>query len=184
MSRPKWNPPTQPQLFAASEIAGLVRKALRTPQGVPHERAILTGSLLAGSFLLRSLDVPLAGLAPGSMVLSDAANEQGPLLVQTLGTGLAVLKVPIQMAWLRGPREPGEAAFVSVTEAQTFVEREILAASARHALTMEQTAHACALAVAQMIHMSANELDPHRSFELATWGFVAGTKTVPGGVAG
>lgn len=179
MSRPKWTPPTQPQLHAASDFATVIRRALRTPGGVPHEKAILVGAQLGGSFLLRSLDVPLAGLAPGAEVQSEAANERGPLLVQTLGAGLAALKVPIQTGWLRGAREPSEAARIGVTEAQALVERALLESARRHGLTLEQSAHACALAVGQMIQMAAVELDPHRAFELATWGFVQGTRTVP-----
>ena len=51
--------------------------------------------------------------------------------------------------------------------------------AARHGLSTEQAAHACALAAARLVKMCAEVLDAQIGFALAAQGFVEGSKTMP-----
>src|SRR4051812_43550809 len=51
---------------------------------VHGETAIADAGRMAGTFLLRSLDLPLDGLEPGTQVFSSGANDLGPLLIKSL----------------------------------------------------------------------------------------------------
>lgn len=179
MSAPAWKPPTQPQLRAAEQFTELLCKALRTPKGIAYDKAILCSAQLAGTFLLRSLSLPLTGLKPGALALSEEANQRGPLLVTTLGTALRVLRIEIDPRRVPLDRERAEALDISALDTQHTFEREFAAIVARHALTLEEAAHACSLASAQLIQMHATQLDAHVAFGLASYGFLQGAKTVP-----
>ncbi len=179
MPPPAWKPPTQPQLRAAEEFTELLCKALRTPRGIEYDKAILCSAQLAGTLLLRSLDLPFAGLKPGALALSDEADRRGPLLVATLGAALRVLRIEIDPRRVPAGRERAEALDISALDAQHTFERALAAIVARHALGLEEAAHACALASAQLIQMHATQLDAHVAFGLASYGFMQGAKTVP-----
>lgn len=179
MAEPQWSPPTQPQLRAADGYVDIVIKALRTDQGVHSETAIAAAARMAGTFLLRSFNFPLKDIKPGSAVLSNAANDHGPVLVQTLGAALNALEVNLDSSKLSGNVPNENQPQISVNETQSRVEAQFRNVSAKHGLTPEQSAHACALAAARLIHMSSAVLDPHIGFSVAAYGFVEGSKTAP-----
>lgn len=179
MSTPQWTPPTQAQIRAADRYVDIIVKSLKTEKGVHSETAISAAARMAGTFLFRSFNFPLKDVQPGSAVLSDAANDHGPSLIQTLGAGLSVLKLKLDSSKLSGevPRE--NQPHISVNETQSRVEAQLRQVSAELKLTPEQSAHACALAAARLIQMSAGVLDPHVGFSVAAHGFVEGSKTAP-----
>jgi hypothetical protein len=179
MSTPQWTPPTQAQLRAADRYVDIVIKALKTEKGVHSETAIAAAARMAGTFLFRSFAFPLKDIKPGSAVLSDAANDHGPLLVQTLGSGLNTLKVQLDSTRLSGSVTTANQPHISVNETQSPVESQFRGVSAALKLTPEQSAHACALAAARLIQMSNGALDPHIGFSIAAYGFVEGSKTAP-----
>ena len=51
---------------------------------LPAETVIAGLARIARSFLLRSFKLPLTGIQPGAVVLSEQANEQGVRLIQIL----------------------------------------------------------------------------------------------------
>jgi hypothetical protein len=157
----------------------IVLKALRSGKGVHSETAIAAAARMAGTFLLRSFNFPLADVNPGSAVFSDAANDHGPILIQTLVAGLAALKVSLDQARLSGKIPKENNPQISVTETQALVERQFREVSDKIGLTPEQSAHACALAAARLIQMTGSVLDPNVGFSVAAYGFVEGTKTAP-----
>ena len=157
----------------------IIVKALRTEKGVHSETAIAAAARMAGTFLFRSFNFPLKDLKPGSAVLSDAANDSGPILIQALGAGLKALKVTLDSAKLRGDVPNENRPQISVNETQARVEAAFRKVSAELDLTPEQSAHACALAAARLIHMSSAVLDPHIGFSVAAYGFIEGSKTAP-----
>jgi len=184
MAAPQWSPPTQPQLRAADSYVDIVVKSLRTDKGVHSETAIAAAARMAGTFLFRSFDFPLKDVKPGSAVLSDAANDRGPLLLQTLGAGLSALKVNLDSSKLSANVPNENQPQLSVSETQSRVEAQFRDVSENLNLTPEQSAHACALAAARLIHMTSTALDPHIGFSVAAYGFVEGSKTAPAPLAG
>lgn len=175
----QWAPPTQAQLQAADQYVQIVIKALKNEKGVHSETAIACAARLAGTFLFRSFNFPMQDMQPGSAVLSEAANEHGPVLIQTLGAGLDALKVKLDHSKLSGTVPADHQPHISVNETQARMEADFRKVSAALRLTPEQSAHACALAAARLIQMATAVLDPHIGFGVAAYGFVEGSKTAP-----
>lgn len=85
--------PTKEQQDAAQQLVGLAIEALKNERGVHAETAIAGVARMAGTFLFRSFEFPLASVQPGQAVLFDTANEQGPKLIQALSSVLAHIGV-------------------------------------------------------------------------------------------
>jgi hypothetical protein len=179
MTALQWSPPTQAQLRAADQYVEIVLKALRSGKGVHSETAIAAAARMAGTFLFRSFNFSLADVKPGSAVLSDAANDHGPVLIKTLSAGLAGLKVSLDQSRLSGKIPKENSPQISVTETQALMERQFREVSHKIGLTPEQSAHACALAAARLIQRTSGVLDPNVGFSVAAYGFVEGSKTAP-----
>ncbi len=174
---------TQQQIAAAEEFADATLDELETAAGVHPETAVAAAAGMAGSFLLRSFGFDLAHLAPGTAVLSDEANQQGPRLVQILGGVLAHGGVPLDREILgRGP-DPDRLSQLDFLAGQAALEAAFLAVGARHRLAPLAAAEAAAAATGFLIQQFAEELDPSIAFGLAVYGFIAGAKTVPGPAA-
>lgn len=77
------------------EFRSLILAKLTDERGVHAETAVSAAARMAGTFLLRSLDLPITKLEPGAPVLSDAANERGPELVEILALALREMKMAI-----------------------------------------------------------------------------------------
>ena len=179
MSEPRWVPPTQPQLNAANKYIKLVLDTFAKRADATPESAISATAIMAGTFLFRSFNFSLKqDVAPGTVVLSEQANICGELLITTLCSGLNVLKVEIDQNKVDLYAKKYKQQ-MTVNQAQECLEKSMRAVSAKHNLTDEQAAHACALAAAALIEESAAHLDVHLGFYAAVFGFISGTKTAP-----
>ena len=179
MTTTQWTQPTKAQGAAAGRIVEVIVSTLRTEKGTHAETAIAAAARMAGTFLFRGLGLAVEGLAPGSPVLSDAANEHGPLLVQTFGVGLvgegidpSKIKPDLHIPEQNQP-------LLSVTQTQEKLEPALRAIAARHRLDDAQAAHACALAAAKLVRMTVAVLEPRTGFAVAAYGFIEGAKTMP-----
>ena len=179
MSAPRWTPPTEAQRRAADEIVDAIVAALRSDRGVHAETAIAAAARIGGAFLFRSFGFEPRGIEPGSPVFSDAANERGPLLVQTLGTELMAAGVGKAVLSAGAQIPDAHLPHLSVTETQTLIESPLRRIAERYRLSPEEAAHACALAAARLIAMCAQVLDAQTGFALAARAFVEGSKTMP-----
>lgn len=170
---------TQPQIDAAREFANAVIAAFKTERGVHAETAVAGAARMAGTFLLRSFNLPAGAIAPGDVVLSEQANEAGPGLVVTLGGALGELGIPIDAGRL--PESTGKASepALAFLDSQRRLEPDFEAIRRRYTLSREEAAAAAAIAAAFLIHQGAAVLDPHAAFNVAVYGFIEGTKTAP-----
>jgi len=179
MTQPQWVSPTQAQWQAAERIAELVIATLRTERGIHAETAIASAARLGGTFLFRSFGLRTDGIKPGTAVLSDLANEHGPLLVQTLGTALGRLGVSVDQSAISKPIPPQNAPHLSVLETQAALEAPATTLAERSQLDRQGAAHACALAAAILIQKAQYVLHPDVGAAIAVYGFVEGSKTMP-----
>ena len=179
MTQPQWLPPTEAQWQAAERIAELVIAALTTERGIHAETAIASAARLGGTFLFRSFGLKTEGVKPGTAVLSDLANEHGPLLVQTLGIALGRLGVSVDQSAISKPIPTDNAPHLSVLETQAALEVPATTLAEHHQLDKQSAAHACAIAAAILIQKAQSALDPGVGAALAVYGFVEGSKTMP-----
>lgn len=170
------------QLKASAPIVDAVIAGLTNERGVHAETAVAATARMAGTCLFRSFNLPTGSIAPGSPVLSDLANEQGPRLVEVMQAGLTGLGIELgNDADMQ--EDPDHRPLLAFLETQHLLEPAILAITASHDLKGETAARACALATALMIHRTRSVLDPSIGFGLAVYGIVEGTRTMPAPVA-
>lgn len=174
-----WSQPTKAQAAAARGIVEAIVQALATGKGTHAETAIAAAARMAGTFLFRSFRLPLADAPPGTAVLSEQANEHGPLLVQTFGVGLVAEGIDPSKIQpdLHIPEQ--NQPMLTVTQTQEKLEATLAGIAARHRLDDAQAAHACALAAATLVKKTAGVLEPRTGFAVAAYGFVEGSKTMP-----
>lgn len=164
---------------AANEIVKVIVAATTSERGAHAETAIAAAARLAGTCLVRTFRLRTATIAPGTAVLSEAANEYGPRLNQVLAGTLQRLQVPPPGADLSFDIAPEHQPHWSVTETQERVEAQVRAIAAAHHLTPETAAYACAIAAALLIKQTSTVLDPQIGIALAVFGFAEGSKTMP-----
>src|SRR5262245_25774796 len=131
MSEPAWVPPTEAQWQAGDRISQLIIAALTTERGIHAETAVASAARLGGTFLFRSFGLKTDKVKPGTPVLSDAANEHGPLLIQTFGTALGHLGVSVDQSAISKPIPPENTPQLSVLQTTAALETQIGRASWR-----------------------------------------------------
>lgn len=177
----EWKAPAKAQVVAAAKMVEAIVRLLKNEKGVHAETAIAAAARLGGTFLFRSFGLPTDGIAPGTAVFSDRANDEGPALMQTFAYGLVAESLDpraLQTNDLDVPEQ--NRPLLSVVETQAKLEAEVRAIARSQKLDASQAAHACALAAARLVKMTVQVLDPRTGFAVAAYGFVEGTKTMPG----
>ncbi len=166
------------EVAVGREFRTCILEKLTDERGVHAETAVSAAARMAGTFLLRSFDLPIAKLEPGAPVLSDAANAKGPALVELLLFALEQMKIPIDQARAKAANHDG-AALLTVLQIQERAEVGLTEIKNRHGLDYEGAARAAAFAAAFLVQDTKEVLDPSAAFGIAAYGFVEGAKTVP-----
>lgn len=170
---------SQAQLQAASEFGTTAMQAFDQGGTFPAETVIASTARMAGSFLFRSLGLPLTGIQPGSVVLSEQANQQGPRLIQILGAVLQHLGVKLESSQLAASQRTASGQKESFLETQKVLEARFVAIRDKYGFSDGEAADSVAVAAAVLIKNCSNLLDPHVGFGLAVYGFIEGSKTAP-----
>lgn len=174
----------QAQLQAASEFGTTAMQAFDQGGAFPAETVIGSVARMAGSFLLGSLGLSLTGIQPGSVVLSQAANQQGPRLIQILGAVLQNIGVKLDSTKLSAGQRAAKGLREPFLETQKVLEGPFVAIRDKYGLSDGEAADSLAVATAVLIKNCSNSLDPHVGFGLAVYGFIEGSKTAPGASGG
>lgn len=169
----------QAQIDAAQEFYTAVVQGLRTPQGIHAVTAVAAMARLAGTFLLRSLGLPLDQMEPGTPILSDLANEHGPRLINILGSVLANMQIVIDPSRIDFSIPATDKPQLTLLETQARLEPAFTRSMQQHQLSYAAAADAAAAAIALVIAECMDIVDPHTAFNVAAYGFVEGAKTVP-----
>lgn len=170
----------QAQLQAAAEFGTTAMQVFDQAGTFPAETVIGSTARMAGSFLFRSLELPLTGVQPGSVVLSEQANQQGPRLIQILGAVLESVGVKLDSSKLSASQRTAKGQKESFLETQRVLEAKFAAIRDKYDLTDSEAADSVAVATAVLIKNCSIFLDPHVGFGLAVYGFIEGSKTAPG----
>lgn len=170
---------SQAQLDAASEFGTTAMQEFDRGGTFPAETVIGSVARMAGSFLLRSFGLALSGIQPGSVVLSEQANQQGPRLIQVLSAVLQGIGVKLDKSKLAG--KPAAAGHLQepFLETQKALEMQFTGIRNKYGLSDAEAADSVVVATAVLIKNCASSLDPHVGFGLAVYGFIEGSKTAP-----
>jgi hypothetical protein len=171
---------TEKQNQAAGDFVDLIAGRLGSGRAIHPETAIASAARVSGSLLLRSFGFDLGSSEPGTVLLSNEANEKGPALISLLGAFLAENQVSLDPTKLRGATEHrGTEPNLTTLESLSLLQAEALAVAARHSLSLQQAAEAAALATAFIVKECSASIGGEVGFNVAAFGFVEGSKTVP-----
>ena len=114
------------------------------------------------------------------MVLSNEANEEGPTLVSIFAAMLQRFGVDVNPNQLgQGTAKPGGEPELSVVESLSLIQSDAVRIAEKNGLTLKDAAHAAAIATAFIVKECSRDLGAEAAFDVATYGFIEGCKTVP-----
>ena len=167
------------QIDAAQEFATATIEALKMPNGVHSGTVVAATARMAGTYLFRSLDLPLPGVKPGQSVLSIEANERWPQLINIAGDALSKMRIEIDNTQAGKEIEPSHKPMLEFLETQKKLETMYAPIKNRYGFSMQEASYSVALATALIINHAKNFLNPTMAFNIAVSGFVEGSKTAP-----
>jgi hypothetical protein len=171
---------TPAQHQATGELVDLVASAVGKDRAIHPETAISASARLSGSLLMRSFKLHLDSYEPGAVLLSPEANEKGPMLVNTVAAYLARSNIQLDQQKLGGQQaQRGAEPQLDFLSSLSLLQDRALAIGTAHQLSMEQTALAAALATGFIVKECAPQIGAETGFNVAAYGFVEGSKTVP-----
>lgn len=172
---------TQEENATVGELVELIASKVGDSNRAIHpETAISASARLSGSLLLRSFDLNLNVGEPGSVLLSEEANEQGPILINILGGFLSASNIHIDNDKIGGEEtQRGEPPRLNTVEALSLLQDEALNICKRNSLSMESSARAAALATAFVVKECSPQIGAETGFNVAIFGFIEGSKTIP-----
>jgi hypothetical protein len=171
---------TAQQSKMAGQLVELIASRLGNERAVHAETAIACAARLSGSLLLCSFDLDLEDMLPGSAVLSDNANDKGPQLISILAAALHAMKVPLNPALLKGTEDArGAQPRLTILQTSELLLRDAMQIARTLDLSLEQAAYAAAVTAAFMVRECAKSIGAETGFNVAAYGFIEGSKTVP-----
>lgn len=176
---------TEAQNRAAGEFVDLVANKVGSGGREIHpETAISSAARLAGSLLLRSFNLRIDSVEPGVVLLSNEANEKGPLLVGTMGAFLSNAGIALDRSLLGGETSKrGTEPQLSILEALSLLQEDAMGIASRNGLGLEEAAQSAALATAFIVKECARNITAETGFNVAAFGFIEGSKTAPPSIA-
>ena len=168
---------TPNQNKAAGEIVELIANNIGENRAIHPATAISTCSRLSGSFLFRSFNIELKDAKPGSAVLSEQANTEGPKLVNIVAAVLHNFGISLDAKKM-------EVATIGKSnleflEAMQKCQSKAFEIMKNNNLNHVEMAQACAMSTAFVIEQCKNDLQIENGFQTAGYGIVEGSKTVP-----
>ena len=162
------------------EIVDLVAALSGDEREIHPETAIASAARLAGSFMFRSFDLELAGVEPGTLILSKEADERGPHLVGILAAALKMFDDRLDTDKLGGQhRMMGEEPKLEIAQSLKALQYDAMLKAQSHGLNPVQAAEAAAIATAYVVKECIASIGIDVGFNVGAAGFVEGCKTVP-----
>jgi hypothetical protein len=115
----------------------------------------------------------------GAVVLSEQANERGPALLNVVIMMMQEYGLQPDKEKLPDVGNRGEAPKLSVVETQELLDGDLRQIREQYNLSLEDGACACALTTAWLIKKCAPKIGVEVGFNIASYGFIEGSKTVP-----
>ncbi|MBX7225104.1 MAG: hypothetical protein K1X55_03680 [Chitinophagales bacterium] len=158
---------------AANDILKLIASKLENEnKEINTLDAISTCARLAGSLLFRSFDYKISDAKPGSVILSEEANEKGPILVNITYAVLESLGANMDNEKMSDNSD--EDTTLSYIDAINLVQNGVHKIMNRHALSFEELAYSTAIATAVI-----SDISNEAGFSKAVYYYIEGSKTYP-----
>lgn len=165
-------------ITAASFFNDSARKLLTIEGRLHADTLIASVSRMAGSLLYRSFGFD-ASIAPGTTVLSDLANIQGPKLMNTMFATLHQLGHQLGEEHLNRDYASPTFSQLTFTESHDRLAPFFLHYCKAAPMDFADAAIAAAIASGILVHDCREVLSVDKGGAIAIYGFVEGTKTAP-----
>ena len=168
---------TEKHYNAAGEIVDLIANKFGANRAIHPGTAISACARLSGSMLFRSFELKVDKVDQGNVVLSEDANEKGPILINILGwmienTGNRIDKEKLD----ESKKEDSKIDFLKTLE---LTQEATIKIMRKYDFSYEDISYSCAMATAFIVTECKNELPIESGFNTAVYGFIEGTKTMP-----
>ncbi|MCC6697359.1 MAG: hypothetical protein IT365_17145 [Candidatus Hydrogenedentes bacterium] len=172
---------TEAQNNAAGEFVDLIANRVSSGGRAVHpETAISSTARVAGSLLLRSFNLRIESVEPGTAVLSNEANEKGPQLIGMMAAFLSNAGVQLDKSLMGGEKAQRDAEpELSTLQTLSLLQTDALSIANRNGLSLEQAAQSAALATAFIVKECARNIPAETGFNVAAFGIIEGSKTAP-----
>lgn len=167
---------------AAREFAQIAIDRLADEHGVHAETVIAGTARMAGTLLFRSFGFRLPDAKPGQPVLSELANERGPRMFNIVGAALSGVGISPDLSKVTDESRSDHKPRMEFLDTQKRLEPHFNDVRQKLHLNLTQSAEAAALATAMLIEHTAQVLDSSVAFDIAVYGLIEGTKTLPADV--
>ena len=164
---------------AAKEIYTLLVSKLQKGTSVHIGTLVSAAARLAGTSLYRTFNFKADKLAPGTVVLSEEANQEWPKLMNMLLATLKANSIPFDPTKFEMKAPEQHKPRAEILEMQAELQGPFNQILSKHGLDYQQGAYAAANACAIAILKSRLLVDPQITCGLAALGFVEGSKTAP-----
>jgi len=164
---------------AAKETYTLLVSKLQKVASVHVGTLVSTAARLAGASLYRSFNYKDGEIPPGTVVLSEEANQEWPKLMYMLLATLKANGVEVDETKLVMDTPKQYAPQKGILEMQAGLQEPFNQIMRKHGLDYRQGAIVGANACAIAILKSRLLVDPHITCGLAALGFIEGSKTAP-----
>lgn len=165
------------QSQAVDDIIDIIVQGTGKGGAVHPATAISTCARLSGSFLFESFNFQLENPEPGTPVLSEEANTEGPKLINLILAVLGSLGVEVdQDIMTSGEIQESKIDFLTALSI-TLPEAQLVMQA--RGLTPSEMAQSCAMATAFIIQQCQNDVSISDGFSTAAYGLIEGSKTTP-----
>jgi hypothetical protein len=169
---------TDEMVRAAEDIYNFLFNKLNTDTGIHIGTFVASAARLAGTSLFRSFNLDLSNDKPGTCVLSENANIEGPKLINILLGALNVMGIKVnQNKSHKTPKE--QLPKLTINQIQSTFQSEYNKIMTKYKLDYFKAAFSGAFACAIIINETKKQLNPNISMGIAIMGFIEGSKTIP-----
>jgi hypothetical protein len=166
---------------AAKEVMGIFDKHFRTPQGIHPGTVLSAGAWLAGTSLYRSFGYT-QNPEPGTVMLSEKANQQFPKLINLFTYYMVQGGTPIKPEQFILQIPDASKPVKTILQIQEAHQDEYNAIMKRHNLNYLEGARAGIIVCSMLFNyhcVKRQDLNPRLGAGIISMGIVTGAKTVP-----
>jgi hypothetical protein len=164
---------------AADFFNSSFRPLVTTERGIHAETIVASAARMAGTMLFRSFIPAPNSYEPGTVVLSDAANVEGPKLMNVMFATLKQLGDAVGEDTINRDAATTEASQLTLRQTQERFDPVVIAYCKAARLSFEDAALSLAITAAIFVHDCCSALDVRNGAAIAVYGFIEGCKTAP-----
>jgi hypothetical protein len=164
---------------AAGAFVDMIASGLGNGRAVDSATAIICSARIAGNLLFQSFGFNMKELTPGTVILSEEANEQGPELINILAASLHHHQIPLNEATLSQQQIKPEEFKLDALETLGLFQKTAQNIARENNLNFKEAAQSAAMATSFIVRECAANIGAETGYKIAIYGFVEGSKTVP-----